>query len=252
QPHFSKPRLRIDQSRLSLTSKRTLWRDTYLVKMEKRTGFIWTTLCPPFVSLATRERNAKKKQAAEYQPLYLLQSDQTHREYTIKHIKEETKGWTVGPYDFVGHGKIVQYGSSSFIGLCFWHPDMSAAQMVAMKAAWDARSRYQRGMRKLTIVQLVAEKSWRSKTKSTISKELGKFSARAPADYFAREILKRRKKERAEITQQISTLINDGNRKARKLGPRDLARVKNRSQIVSLSHKWAQLSLEDVDLMNQQ
>ncbi|KAJ7660937.1 hypothetical protein DFH06DRAFT_1400393 [Mycena polygramma] len=247
QPRFATPCSRIDQSRLTLTSRRTLWRDTFLVKMEKRTGFMWTTLCPPFVSLATRERNTAAKLEGEFKPLYSLQTTELHGESTIKYIKTKTKGWTVGPYDFVGHGQIVKYGSSSFTGLCFWHRDMDAAQMLAMKKAWDARSRYPAGMRKLSIELLPMEKAWRSKTKSALAKTSA--AADPPGGFWVKEMRSRRKQERSEIHRLLSTLVDDGgSRKARSLGPRDTARVRNGSQINSLSQKWAQLALADAQL----
>ncbi|KAJ6623254.1 hypothetical protein B0H10DRAFT_2187153 [Mycena sp. CBHHK59/15] len=260
QPRFAKPCIRVDQSRMSLTSERRLWRDTYLVKMETRTGYMWTTLCPPFISQSSRmqvvpsgcldwltiniSRNTKKRLETLHDPLFTPQSTQLHHEYTINYIKTHTKGWTVGPYDFVGHGRSIQYGSSSFIGLCFWHPDLSAGQMLAMKSSWDARSRYPQGMRKLAINQLTAEKNWRNKTKSTITKELGKVAAAAAsADYFAREILLRRRKERQEIKRKFRSLLTNGDSKVRSLGPRDSARVRNRSQIDSLAKKWSELAV---------
>jgi hypothetical protein len=43
-------------------------------------------------------------------PLYLLESEAFKTEYTIKFIKEETKGWTVGPYDFGARATCKTYG----------------------------------------------------------------------------------------------------------------------------------------------
>ncbi|KAJ6610146.1 hypothetical protein B0H10DRAFT_2293718 [Mycena sp. CBHHK59/15] len=209
---FSKPCSRIDQSKLSLT-----------FRMQNRSGFMWTTLCPPFISLSTRTqvlRNAQKRKDTMFDPLYLLESEIVKREYTIKFIKEKTKGWTVGPCDFVGHGRSVHHGSSTFIGLCFWHPDLSASQMVAMQASWDARSRYASGMRKMTADQIKAEKTWRSKAKINI----------------------RHKHERDELKQKIRYLMSDDG-KARLSGPKDSGRVKHRSQISSLARKWRELAL---------
>ncbi|KAJ6483749.1 hypothetical protein C8R47DRAFT_1217442 [Mycena vitilis] len=139
---------RIDQSRLSLTSKRTRWRKTYLVKMENRTGFMWSTLHPPFISLSTRARKNKQEETL-YLPLYSVQAKSLRDEYTIQHIKEKTKGWTVGPKDFVGHGRIIKKAKVTFTGLCFWHPNLTVERMLIMKAAWDARSRYVAGRKVL-------------------------------------------------------------------------------------------------------
>ncbi|KAJ6561944.1 hypothetical protein B0H19DRAFT_1068650 [Mycena capillaripes] len=213
----------VDQARLSLVSTRCMWRKTLLVKMENRTGFMWTNLKPPFISLSTR-------------------SEEIRNEYTIKHIKEETKGWTVGPLNFVGHGRTISLGKTShrFNGLCFWHPDLSTRQMLAMKASWDARSRYTPGMRKLAISQIPAEKVSRSKIKSATMKAGAEKST--DADFFAKEIAKQRRQERAELKRQIVALMAD-NTKARSLGPRATARVKNRSQISSLAERWKELKI---------
>ncbi|KAJ6532667.1 hypothetical protein B0H19DRAFT_1325635 [Mycena capillaripes] len=180
--HRAQPR--VDQARLSLVSTRCMWRKTFLVKMENRTGFMWTNLKPPFISLSTR--------------------------------------------------------SDRFNGLCFWHPALSAKQMHAMKASWDTRSRYTPGMRKLATSQIPAEKAWRSKIKSALVKAGAAKSTHA--DFFAKEITKQRRQERAELKRQIVALTADST-KARSLGPRATARFKNRSQISSLAERWKELSI---------
>ncbi|KAJ7489735.1 hypothetical protein B0H11DRAFT_1061153 [Mycena galericulata] len=198
---------RIDQRRLSLVSSKNFWRDTYLVKMETRTGFIWTTLCPPFISRSTRSRISKNGEQLEHKPLYTIQSETLHDESTIEYIKNKTKGWTVGPYDFVGHGRIIHHGSSSFVGLCFWHPDLAPSQMLKMQASWDARSRYPQGMRKLAKDQVVAEKNWRSKIRMAICKDMGAVAATtATSDYFSAQIIKHRKSERNDLLHKIRGL----------------------------------------------
>ncbi|KAJ6620526.1 hypothetical protein B0H10DRAFT_1946064 [Mycena sp. CBHHK59/15] len=191
--------------------------------------------------------NAQKRKDTMFNPLYLLERETVKREYTIKFIKEKTKGWTVGPCDFVGHGRSVHHGSSTFIGLCFWHPDLSASQMVAMQASWDARSRYASGMRKMTADQIKAEKTWRSKAKSSIVKDLGEAATSASsAGFFFREINIRRKRERDELKQKIRYLMSDDG-KARLSGPKDSRRVKHRSQISSLARKWRELALNTIE-----
>ncbi|KAJ7070375.1 hypothetical protein B0H15DRAFT_807095 [Mycena belliarum] len=200
---------------------------THLVKMETRTGFIWTTLIPPFISLATRMRS-RKNADAKFKPLDTVQGEHIRDEYTIDYIKNHTKGWTVGPYDFVGHGRTGHYGGSSFVGLCFWHPDLSAGEMLALQASWDARSRYPVGMRKLAKDQIEPEKTWRSKVKSSRLKEMGgAAAAAASADYFVREIIRHRRFERAEIREKILKLTKDDRKgKARGSGgPASTARV---------------------------
>ncbi|KAJ6537005.1 hypothetical protein B0H19DRAFT_380834 [Mycena capillaripes] len=235
--HRAQPR--VDQARLSLVSTRCMWRKTFLVKMENRTGFMWTNLKPPFISLSTRSQK-NKLDKTQYQPLYTVQREEIRNEYTMKHIKEETKGWTVGPLDFVGHGRTISLGKTSFNGLCFWHPALSAKQMHAMKASWDTRSRYTPGMRKLATSQIPAEKAWRSKIKSALVKAGAAKSTHA--DFFAKEITKQRRQERAELKRQIVALTADST-KARSLGPRATARFKNRSQISSLAERWKELSI---------
>ncbi|KAJ6605052.1 hypothetical protein B0H10DRAFT_1957276 [Mycena sp. CBHHK59/15] len=190
---------------------------------------------PSSVSLHERKHNAQKRKDTMFNPLYLLESETIKREYTIKFIKEKTKGWTVGPCDFVGHGQSVHHGSSTFIGPCFWHPDLSASQMVAMQASWDARSRYASGMRKMMADQIKAEKTWRSKAKSSIVKDLGEAATSASsAGFFFREINIRRKRERDKLKQKIRYLMSDDG-KARLSGPKDSGRVEHRSQISSLA-----------------
>ncbi|KAJ7086523.1 hypothetical protein C8R44DRAFT_752552 [Mycena epipterygia] len=200
QDRYSKPCSRIDQSKLSLTSERKLWRDTYLVRIQKRSGFI---------------RNTQKKKDSKFDPLYSLESEAFKSEYTIKYIKENTKGWTV---------------------------DLSASQMLAMQASWDARSRYPAGMRKMAAEKIKAEKTWRSKVKSSIVKELGGDAASASPDLFSREIRLRRKQERDELKKKIRSLMSDDG-KPRLFGPKDSGRVKNRSQISSLGRKWIDIAM---------
>ncbi|KAJ6550917.1 hypothetical protein B0H10DRAFT_1968698 [Mycena sp. CBHHK59/15] len=215
-------------------------------RMQNRSGFMWTTLCPPFISLSTRTQaqcTEEERYDTMFDPLYLLESKTVKREYTIKFIKEKTKGWTVGPCNFVGHGRSVHHGSSTFIGLCFWHPDLSASQMVAMQASWDARSRYASGMRKMTADQIKAEKTWQSKAKSSIVKDLGEAATSASSPgFFFREINIRRKRKRDELKQKIRYLMSDDG-KARLSGPKDSGQVKHRSQISSLARKWSELAL---------
>ncbi|KAJ7433346.1 hypothetical protein B0H11DRAFT_2122300, partial [Mycena galericulata] len=212
---------RIDQRRLSLVSSKNFWRDTYLVKMETRTGLSGPLFAPPFIS----RRISKNGEQLEHKPLYTIQSDTLHDE-------NKTKGWTVGPYDFVGHGRIIHHGSSSFVGLCFWHPDLAPSQMLKMQASWDARSRYPQGMRKLAKDQI----------RTAISKDMGAVAAAtATSDYFSAQIIKHRKSERNDLLHKIRGLRLDS--KTRRLGPRDTARVKNRSLIASLAKKWADLTL---------
>ncbi|KAJ6603827.1 hypothetical protein B0H10DRAFT_1957710 [Mycena sp. CBHHK59/15] len=91
QHRFSKPCSRIDQSKLSLT-----------FRMQNRVLCGPLCVLPSSVSLHERKRNAQKRKDTMFDPLYLLESEIVKREYTIKFIKEKTKGWTVGPCDFVG------------------------------------------------------------------------------------------------------------------------------------------------------
>jgi hypothetical protein len=52
-------------------------------------------------------------------PLYTLEPLAVHSQYTIHHVKTKTKGWTVGPHDFVGDGVVVAKGSSLYVS---FHP----------------------------------------------------------------------------------------------------------------------------------
>jgi hypothetical protein len=129
----------------------------------------------------------------------------------------------------------------SFVGLCFWHPDLSSDDQKAMKAAWDKRSAYPAGMRKLSLSKLAQEKAWRSKTKAAIIKSIGgKKAGTISADYISLEIRASRRAEREELKAQIrSLLMNDTT--TRKTGPRKTGRVKNRTKISSLAKKWRDL-----------
>ncbi|KAJ7146897.1 hypothetical protein C8R44DRAFT_724608 [Mycena epipterygia] len=116
-----------------------------------------------------------------------------------------------------------------FVGLCFWHPDLSASQMLAIQASWDARSRYPAGMQKMTAEQIKAEKTWQNKVKSSIVKELGEATAASASPGFS-----------------LERLDSEGNKKdnsRRKSEPKDSVRVKNRSQISSMGHEWRELAM---------
>ncbi|KAJ6608061.1 hypothetical protein B0H10DRAFT_1955720 [Mycena sp. CBHHK59/15] len=209
QSRFSKPCTRIDQSRLTLTSKRTMWQNTYLVKMETRTGFMWTTL-----------RNAKKRAETEHDPLYTVQSEKTRDKSTIAHIKNKTKGWMVGPYDFVGHGHIIKHSSSSSLLLAPRFICYSDAEDAVHLGCSQSLSRWYAKVEQRSA----GTRESLEKQDSAISKEMGKPVAAVAPDYFTKEIIQQRKKER------IGTM-----------GPKDTARVKNRSRIASLGKKWAEL-----------
>ncbi|KAK6967141.1 hypothetical protein R3P38DRAFT_2589411 [Favolaschia claudopus] len=236
---------RIDPASLSMIRKPTRWRDTKLISAANRKGYMWSLFYPPFVIY--RPKQSKPKKDAPPPPvkppvqMYTLQSDRTRDEYTIQHIKSETKGYTVGPHDFVGHGYYLNLGRTSFAGLCFWHETLTESQMIALHRAHEAKIRYVKGMRKMSLADTTAEKKWRSGLVSNL-----KTHPLPDGDLdIARYIRRERKRERAELWATIRELSQDGDRRRRKKGtessPRKASRVKNRSLIKTLARKWEQI-----------
>ncbi|KAJ6628809.1 hypothetical protein B0H10DRAFT_1940189 [Mycena sp. CBHHK59/15] len=165
-------------------------------------------------------RNAKKRAETEHDPLYTVQSEKTRDESTIAHIKNKTKGWTVGPYDFVGHGHIIKHGSSSSLLLATRFICYSDAEDAVHLGCSQSLSRWYAKVEQRSA----GTRESLEKQDSAISKEMGKPVAAVAPDYFTKEIIQRHKKERI-----------------RTMGPKDTARVKNRSRIASLGKKWAEL-----------
>ncbi|KAJ6619190.1 hypothetical protein B0H10DRAFT_1947012 [Mycena sp. CBHHK59/15] len=166
------------------------------------------------------DRNAKKRAETEHDPLYTVQSEKTRDESTIAHIKNKTKGWTVGPHDFVGHGHIIKHGSSSSLLLATRFICYSDAEDAVHLGCSQSLSRWYAKVEQRSA----GTRESLEKQDSAISKEMGKPVAAVARDYFTKEIIQRHKKERI-----------------RTMGPKDTARVKNRSRIPSLGKKWAEL-----------
>ncbi|KAK6983818.1 hypothetical protein R3P38DRAFT_2578028 [Favolaschia claudopus] len=258
-PSFLNRDKRIDIERLSLTRQPTRWRDPKLISTVNRTGYMWSLFNPPFVVYQPKQATRKSMTAPPppVKPplqMYILQSEKTRDEYTIQHIKNETKGFTVGPHDFVGHGEYMNLGRTrsvicsslslsslfnapSFTGLCFWHESLSEQQMLALHRAREAKSRYPKGMRKMSIANTESEKKWRSPLVSDFKKTHPTASQSAVAKFIRSE----RKNQRAQVMEDIRALVEEDQGKkghGRQASPRKASRVKNRSLIKTLAAKW--------------
>ncbi|KAJ7088700.1 hypothetical protein C8R44DRAFT_751802 [Mycena epipterygia] len=120
--------------------------------------------------------------------------------------QEKTKGWTVGPYDFVDDPFITAanclsvsasgiYSGGSTVDLC--QPDAGYTGIMGCSKSLST------GMQKMTAEQIKAEKTWQSKVKSSIVKELGEAAAAsASPDFLSREIRLRRKQERDKLKKK--------------------------------------------------
>ncbi|KAK7015089.1 hypothetical protein R3P38DRAFT_3000142 [Favolaschia claudopus] len=242
-PTFLDHESRIHSNSLSLIRQPTRWRETKLFSTANRKGYTWSLFRPPFIIYQPKQ--TKWENADEPPPpikppvpMFTLESEHTRDAYTFSHVKEETKGYTVGPHDFVGHGHYINLGRTSFVGLCFWHESLTQAQMLALIRARDAKTRYVKGMRKMSLADTTAEKKWRTSLKSDFRKSHASGTQIELDSYIRRE----RKKERAGLLDVIRVLCQEeetGKRqRGKKSSPRNSARVKNRSLIKTLAKKW--------------
>ncbi|KAK6984015.1 hypothetical protein R3P38DRAFT_2576965 [Favolaschia claudopus] len=258
-PSFLDHETRIDSTSLSLLRQPTRWRETKLFSTANRKGYTWSLFHPPFTIYQPKQ--TKWDNVDEPPPLikppvpmFTLESERTRDAYTFSHVKEETKGYTVGPHDFVGHGHYINMGRTSYLlppiskpllthncrfaGLCFWHESLTQAQMLALNRARDAKTLYVKGMRKMSLADTTAEKKWRTSRTSDFKKTHPAATNSEIASYVRRE----RKKERAGLLDVIRVLSQEEEVGRRQRGknssPRNSARVKNRSLIKTLAKKW--------------
>ncbi|KAK6967156.1 hypothetical protein R3P38DRAFT_2815293 [Favolaschia claudopus] len=100
--------------------------------------------------------------------------------------------------------------------------------MLALIRARDAKTRYVKGMRKMSLADTTAEKKWRTSLKSDFRKTQASGTQSELDSYIRRE----RKKERAGLLDVIRVLCQEeetGKRqRGKKSSPRNSARVKNR------------------------
>ncbi|KAF7340750.1 hypothetical protein MSAN_02103400 [Mycena sanguinolenta] len=216
---------RIATQCLSLTGVRSHWRDTHYIQFEKgRNSYLWSTLKPPFISSATRARTKTKRAEVQDTPLFIVQSLADKKEASINYRKQSTQKWTVGPHDFVGHAQVIKNGKMPpFSAMCSWHRDLTAHQAKLVHVSQEIRSRYPRGYRKLSILHIIAEKAWRAKVVSALTKERGKTAvARMTSLEISKHIRLRRKQERSDLKMNGT------------LG----SRVTVHSRVYSMSRKW--------------
>ncbi|KAJ6580591.1 hypothetical protein B0H10DRAFT_1962501 [Mycena sp. CBHHK59/15] len=139
---------------------------TYLLKIaNEKCGKIWTVLKPPFMEAQkqikiphepeqcehdnTGKRKAPKTQlVGTGEHLWALIPDKN--KHTIEYVKKHTLGWTVGLYDFTGHGQRIGQGGRGL--------DLTDKQKILAKCNWECQSTYPLGMRKLDLVSWRREK----------------------------------------------------------------------------------------------
>ncbi|KAJ7452427.1 hypothetical protein B0H11DRAFT_2245903 [Mycena galericulata] len=138
------PKSRINQAQLSLIPdpRPDNYCRTRVYEVPQTNKTVWTLLDMPYRS---HDVPAFKR---------LSEADVHHR--TIKNIKENTKGWTVGPLDFSGHGRVFQNGGNSFVALCMWHPALTPKQKQFQTRSWNAKGVYKPGVRKLALADIPA------------------------------------------------------------------------------------------------
>ncbi|KAK7008035.1 hypothetical protein R3P38DRAFT_3281154, partial [Favolaschia claudopus] len=200
----------IDFEELSLIRKNGCWRPTLTIEKTNQQGVRWTAFIPPFIPRRIITGPDKNTNLPDFRkvPLYLVQSSNALVASTLREVKTHSKGWTVGPLDFVGHGRILSLGKTIFMALCFWHPSLTPTQMLADYRERESRGRYPEGMRKLSIKQEPLEKTWRSKTKRDKPEEC--------EESMVRYIKRQRRQEREEELKSRKDGSQGGKKKGSK------------------------------------
>lgn len=152
---------------------------------------------------------------------------------TINHVKRNTKGWTVGPLDFCGVGRVFTNGGAKFVltsfehlniclfflprfvALCAWHPALMPKQKDIQQKSWNAKGIYKPGVRKLALTDIPGEAKWRTKHVSDLKKRVihGDFPGVClplPASFISTQLIIIRAQERHRTALVAAGVINKG------------------------------------------
>lgn len=150
---------------------------------------------------------------------------------TIDHVKNNTRGWTVGPLDFCGHGRVFRNGASEFVSslptqkcclkkyrfvaLCVWHPALTTKQNDIQTRSWKAKGIYKPGIRKLALADIPGEAKWRTKHVKALNKRVvaGDFPGvqpPLPTDFVDTQLRLIRATERNHLALVAGGIVKQG------------------------------------------